>query len=67
MVGKLASGLRARRGSNPFPGANFQVWLELILVNFIPEFEEYLLTRPFNKMETISEGISDFGDFKAIV
>jgi len=36
-------------------------------VNLISKFEEYLLMSGFNKMEKIAEGISDFGDFKAIL
>jgi hypothetical protein len=32
IVGKLASGLRARRGSNPFPGANIRAQYNPILL-----------------------------------
>lgn len=36
-------------------------------VSFISKFEEYLIARRFSKMEKVAEGISDFGDFKAIL
>ena len=36
--GKIAGGLRARRGSNPFPGANLNCLQRLIYFSFFIQF-----------------------------
>ena len=61
LKGKLAGGLRARRGSNPFPGANcFNILKVFYHRGFAPIFS-------LNSCEFISEAVLVMGLFESIM